>query len=111
MTGDLRMRPGGFKCCWYEDSNIAWQCGALAEGVYAFLTAQLANQGRHPYLAAPLWRGHSRVGAAFKERLLRRAGLAFSSGQTLACEKAVHKLCTAWAQHIGVPARFPSTTP
>jgi hypothetical protein len=88
------MRPGGFKCCWYEDSNIAGLREAVADAAYAFLTAQLAKRGVDPYLAAPFSRGC----------LLRRAGLPFSFGQTPACGKAVHKLCTPWAQHMGVPA-------
>ena len=95
------MPPVGFKCCWYEDSNIAWQRGAFAAGAWAFLTAQLAKRAGHPYLAAPLSRGAC-CGALV---------IAFSSGQTPACGKAVHKLCTPWAQHIGVPAPFPSTAP
>jgi hypothetical protein len=92
------MRPGGFKCCWYEDSNIAGLREAAADAAYAFLTAQLAKRGGDPYLAAPFSRG-----ACCGELV------AFSSSQNRACEKAVHKLCTAWAQHIGVSAPIPST--
>jgi hypothetical protein len=51
------MRPGGFKCCWYEDSNIAGLREAVADAAYAFLTAQLAKRGGDPYLAAPFSRG------------------------------------------------------
>ena len=107
------MRPGGFKCCWYEDSNIARQPGALAEVRTYFSRHSLRIGAAIPMLRLR-FRGAILEWRCFQEAPLSKSACcgacpAFSSDQTSACEKAVHKLCTAWAQHIGVPPPFPST--
>ena len=81
-----------------------------AGGAQQFFTAPLANRRGRPYVVAPL----ARTVAGFPpERFCPDtapvAPPRFSSSLTPACEKAVHKLCIAWAQHIGMPAPFPST--